>query len=161
MPLKGIGGMARRSPPASPPPPAAAAAPDPTEPENLGRPVRPPLSLLWEGPPPAAPAQGAGKDPFSRVPSFTGSEAVLLRSGRPGDAATLPATATFVRLRVEFPTGPPSADSLDAGLSLLLFVDDLAAPRARVRLADLVRHGGERPLNLRREAGQVVRLVLT
>jgi Ca-activated chloride channel family protein len=110
---------------------------------------------------PSAPAAAAdSKDLFSGVPSFTGGEAVLFDSSRPEDAALLPETATFVRLRVEFPDGTPPADSLDAGLSLLLFVDDLAAPRARVRLADLVRHGGERPLNLRREAGQVVRLVL-
>ena len=39
-------------------------------------------------------------------------------------------------------------------------MDDLTAPRARVRLADLIRQGGERPLNVRRRAGQVVRLVL-
>jgi Ca-activated chloride channel family protein len=100
------------------------------------------------------------KDLFSGVPSFSGGEAVLFDSSRSEDAAVLPETATFVRLRVEFPAGTPPTDSLDAGLSLLLFVDDLAAPRARVRLADLVRHGGERPLNLRREPGQVVRLVL-
>jgi Ca-activated chloride channel family protein len=43
---------------------------------------------------------------------------------------------------------------------LLLFVDDLAAPRARVQLADLVRQGGVRPLNLRRGPGQRVRIVL-
>ena len=97
---------------------------------------------------------------FSGTPSFLGGEALLFDSSRPEDAAVLPETVTFVRLRVEFPAGTPPADSLDAGLSLLLFVDDLAAPRARVRLADLIRHGGERPLNLRREAGQVVRLVL-
>jgi Ca-activated chloride channel family protein len=39
-------------------------------------------------------------------------------------------------------------------------VDDLASPRARVRLADLVRQRGERPLNLSRSPGQVLRLVL-
>jgi Ca-activated chloride channel family protein len=39
-------------------------------------------------------------------------------------------------------------------------VDDLASPRARVRLADLVRLGLERPLNIARSAGQVVKVVL-
>jgi Ca-activated chloride channel family protein len=29
-----------------------------------------------------------------------------------------------------------------------------------VRLADLIRQGGERPLNVRRQPGQVVRMVL-
>jgi Ca-activated chloride channel family protein len=41
-----------------------------------------------------------------------------------------------------------------------LFVGDLAAPRARVKLADEFRQGGRRPLNLRRDAGQPVRLTL-
>jgi Ca-activated chloride channel family protein len=39
-------------------------------------------------------------------------------------------------------------------------VDDLTAPRARVRLADLLRQGGERPLHIRHQPGQALRLVL-
>src|SRR5205823_27834 len=81
-------------------------------------------------------------------------------SARAEDALRLPEAITLVRLRVEFPGGAPDAAAVDPGLTLLLFVDDLTAPRARVRLADLIRHGGERPLNLRREPGQRVRLVL-
>jgi Ca-activated chloride channel family protein len=141
--------MAARAAPASPPPAAAAPA------AHSMRAMAKSVTLS------AAPAPVANsRDLFSEVPSFTGNEATLFDSSRPADAAVLPEPATFVRLRVEFPDGTPSADSLDAGLSLLLFVDDPAAPRARVRLADLVRHGGERPLNIRREAGQTVRLVL-
>ena len=41
-----------------------------------------------------------------------------------------------------------------------MFVGDPAAPRARVRLADVLRQGGRRPLNLRRDAGQLVRIVV-
>jgi Ca-activated chloride channel family protein len=59
---------------------------------------------------------------------------------------------------MQFPDGAPT--KVDAGLSLLLFVDDLATPRARVRLADLLRQGGERPLNLQKQPGQMIRLVL-
>jgi hypothetical protein len=43
---------------------------------------------------------------------------------------------------------------------LLLFLDDRASPRARVRLVDLVRQQGERPLHVRKGPGQVVRIVL-
>ena len=61
----------------------------------------------------------------------------------------------MLRLLAGDPSGP-----LNPGLALALYVDDLTAPRARVRLVDLLRQGGERPLNIRRQPGQVVRLVL-
>ena len=63
----------------------------------------------------------------------------MLRGGGPGD------------------TGPAT---LDPGLCLLIFVDDLSSPRARVRLVDILRQRGQRPLNLLRQAGQPVRVVL-
>jgi Ca-activated chloride channel homolog len=107
----------------------------------------------------ASPGTG-GQEVFAGIPTFAGGEAVLFDSARAEDTPRLPEAVTLVRLRVEFPGGVPDAAAVDPGLTLLLFVDDLAAPRARVRLADLVRHGGERPLNLRRESGQRVRLVL-
>lgn len=63
-------------------------------------------------------------------------------------------------LSVALGDGAISADVLDPELTLLLFVGDLAAPRARVKLVDVLRLGGRRPLNLRRDANQPVRLVL-
>jgi hypothetical protein len=51
-------------------------------------------------------------------------------------------------------------DEIEASLSLLIFVDDLSVPRARVRLADLLRQRGERPLNLLKLPGQALRIVL-
>ncbi len=97
---------------------------------------------------------------FRGVPSFAGGEAVLFDSAADAGSGPVPEQATIVRLEVRFPDGAPPAGSLDAGLCLLIFVDDPAAPRARVRLADLVRQRGERPLNLSRSPGQVLRLVL-
>jgi Ca-activated chloride channel family protein len=113
--------------------------------------------------PAAAPAPPRGGEGvlFADTPRFQGNAAVLFDSTRPADAARVPDEVMLTRVRVEFPDGAPAADAVDAGLSLEVFVDDLAAPRARVRLADLVRQGGERPLNLVRGRGQVVRLVLT
>ncbi len=96
---------------------------------------------------------------FSGVPSFTGAEALLFDSGR--DQAALPDWGTISRLRLTFPDGEPALGSLDAGLSLLIFVDDLSAPRARVRLGDIARQGGVRPLNLARRPEQALRIVLT
>ncbi|MBN1285735.1 MAG: VWA domain-containing protein [Anaerolineae bacterium] len=98
---------------------------------------------------------------FVGTPVFAGGEAVLFDSTRAEDAAKLPDTATFTRLEVSFPDGAPDPAGIDRALSLLIFVDDLSAPRAKVRLADLLRAGGKRPLNLFKPARQVVRIVLS
>jgi Ca-activated chloride channel family protein len=111
---------------------------------------------------PAAPALAATKPValFSGVPKFTGGEAVLFDSAASQGPGPLPDQATLEALEVRFPGSTPAAEALDAGLCVLVFVDDPASPRARVRLTDLVRQRGERPLNLRKRPGQAVRLVL-
>jgi Ca-activated chloride channel family protein len=97
---------------------------------------------------------------FSGVPGFTGDEAVLFDSSRDEDGAKVPESATIRLVQVRFPEGEPDADSLDPGLALVIFVGDLASPRAKVALADLVRRRGQRPLNIAKAKGDVVRLVL-
>ena len=94
---------------------------------------------------------------FTGTPRPDGGEAVLFDSLT--SQASLPGASTLTRLVVRIGGDVPAA-SIDAGLALALYVDDLTAPRARVRLADLIRQGGERPLNVRRQPGQVVRIVL-
>jgi hypothetical protein len=118
----------------------------------------------------AAPAMGGAAVPheegrapsttvvFSAAPTFTGSEAILFDSAR--DRGGLPEEVTLARLVVRFPEGSPDPRGLDPGLELRVFVDDPTTPRARVRLADLVRRRGERPLHLRVGPGQAVRIVL-
>jgi Ca-activated chloride channel family protein len=132
----------------------------------------PPLAFRLQKAKAAVPASGtapAGAGPlargnslvvFSGVPQWENGEALLFDSEQGGDTGHLPEGMRLVRLQVDFPGGSPQAASLNSQLTVLLFVEDLAAPRARVRLGDLVRHGGGRPLNVRREAGQRVRLVL-
>lgn len=97
---------------------------------------------------------------FSGVPQFAGGEAVLFDSSREQDANRLPDRATLSHLTVRLPGGAPERGGLDPGLSLLIFVGVLSAPRTRMRLVDLVRQHGERPLNLSKLPGQVVRIVL-
>ncbi|MGH9935544.1 MAG: VIT domain-containing protein [Blastocatellia bacterium] len=96
---------------------------------------------------------------FSGRPQGSGA-IILFDSARDQAVHHLPEAGTINRLIISFPGGAPAADSLGAGLCLLLFVDDLATPRARARLADLARQGGARPLNLSRRPGQVLRLAL-
>jgi Ca-activated chloride channel homolog len=97
---------------------------------------------------------------FSGAPVFTDSQALLFDSARDQATPQLPQWGTISRLALRFPAGSPAPTILDVGLTLLIFVDDLATPRAKVRLRDLVRQGGSRPLNLAREVGQALRIVL-
>jgi Ca-activated chloride channel family protein len=97
---------------------------------------------------------------FSGIPSFTGGQALLFDSGRDRGTHRLPDRGTITRVVLRFPDGTPTPESLDAGLSLLIFVDDLSMPRAKVRLPDIVRQGGSRPLNLAWQSRQELRIVL-
>lgn len=115
----------------------------------------------------AIPAPGAA--PRARA-SFTppsGDVSISVKDGqhKPADGAVLYDSATggagqFTFLSVVFGDKKVTASAVDPELTLLLFVGDLSAPRARVKLADILRLGGRRPLNLRRDADQPVRLTL-
>ncbi len=94
---------------------------------------------------------------FSGVPVWVHQQAVLFDSTI---EERLPLQGTLSRLQVRWAGAPPAAP-IDRGLMLLIFVGDMALPCAQVRLADLLRSGGSRPLNLLRRAGQAVRVVLT
>jgi Ca-activated chloride channel homolog len=91
---------------------------------------------------------------FRGRPAFTGGEALLFDSAADGTGMLTGAVIRWLRLR--FPGGAPA--TVERGLTLLIYVGDLSEPRARVRLADLLRQ--ERPLNLRRQGDEVVRLAL-
>lgn len=97
---------------------------------------------------------------FQGAPSFTGPEAVLFDTARPADAARLPADAAFSRLLLGLLAGKSEPAKLDPSVELLVYVGDLAAPAVRVRVADLLRQGGERPVQIVRRGGEPVRVVL-
>jgi Ca-activated chloride channel family protein len=80
---------------------------------------------------------------FNGVPTFSKGEAVLFDGQH----------ASAIRGLLV----PNMPANLDPELVLVIYVDDPSAPRARVKLADLARQGGRRPLNL---VGQHVRIVL-
>ena len=120
--------------------PAAASAATPTETKTPAGPMGTPL--------------------FTGIPVFQGHEAILIDTARSEDVNKLPAEGTFGRLYVSLGASQQDVNSMNSGLSILIFVDDLASPRARVRLSDIMKQGGVRPLNLRRTAGQVVRIVV-
>ena len=102
--------------------------------------------------------------PASQLTIFQGDLALAYRQKMLFDSTQaseqFPAACTLTGLRLQ------TSDkahvkwlTIDSQLILAIYVDDLATPRARVRLRDLLQHG-DRPLNLQRRAGQVVRVVL-
>jgi Ca-activated chloride channel family protein len=123
--------------------------------ELMGEMMSAPLAAP-AAPPTPPPATGAVI--YAGVPVLTDGEAVLFDSTQ-NQGVPLPEQATLTRLAVRFPAGAPA--DLDASLHLLIYVDDMASPRARVRLIDVVRQRGERPLNLLKLSQQAVRVVLT
>ena len=118
------------------------------------------LEFAMEPPPSDGGPTATSAVVFSGIPRFADGEALLFDSSREAAVAELPGSATIDRLVVRFPDGTPPRSNLDRRLSLLIFVGDLAAPRASVRLVDLLRHGGERPLNLSKLPGDAVVIVL-
>lgn len=97
---------------------------------------------------------------YAGAPVFTGREAVLFDTSRAEDAQRLGPNVTLTRLILGFTSVLTDASALDSGLAIVIYIDDLASPRARVRLADLMKQSGIRPLNLKRTGGQAVRIVL-
>ncbi len=132
------------TPASTPPPPSGAVSFDAA------------LSLAEGGPAARGPATATL---FSGIPVFQDGEAMLFDLLGVSESA-LPKAGTLTRLSVMLGDGAGDPEQIDPNIALLLYVEDLAAPRARVRLRDVLRQGGARPLNLARAAGQPVRLVL-
>jgi Ca-activated chloride channel family protein len=93
---------------------------------------------------------------------------VVVRPGQhaPADGSVLHDAITengghFTYVAISFADTNPTVDSVNPELTLLLFVGDLASPRARVKLENVLRQGGRRPLNLRHAAGEPIRMVLS
>ena len=61
---------------------------------------------------------------------------------------------------MSFAAGAQNLKDLPVEVALLIYVGDLSAPAAKVRLLDLLRMGGARPLNLSRRPEEPVQIVL-
>jgi Ca-activated chloride channel family protein len=85
---------------------------------------------------------------FSGEPNLTEETTILFDSQDGAILSQAGEGAILNLLELSFPDGTPNAKDLNAGLCLFLYVDDLSSPRTRVRLADIVRQGGKRPLNI-------------
>ncbi|MBP3961061.1 VWA domain-containing protein [Gemmata sp. G18] len=131
----------------------------PAAPKFLYRKAAPPPPSV-KVPAPQVPRPG-------KAPPLSRDIRVNVKAGQhvPADGVVLYDSATggegqLTFLAVTFGDKALTADQLDPELTLLLFVGDLASPRARVKLVDVLRQGGRRPLNVRRAANQPVRLAL-
>ena len=84
----------------------------------------------------AIPTAGGSSAPalYVGAPMFTKAECVLFDTARPEDAQKLPGSRTFSKLKVQYQQQAPDIGTLDDGLVLLLYIDDMALPRARVKL---------------------------
>lgn len=146
------------------PPPTAAGG------GMLGR-VMDSLSSVFSrpgAPAPAAPMHGSPPQSVPRASSPPVQDVrISIAAGQhtTADGAVLydppsGAAGQFTFLSVAFADQAATADAIDPELTLLLFIGDLTVPRARVKLVDVLRQGGRRPLNLRCSAGEPVRLSL-
>jgi hypothetical protein len=96
---------------------------------------------------------------FSGRPKGSG-EIILFDSSRDQSIHQVREAGTINRLIISFAGVTPAVESFGTELCLLVFVGDMATPRAKVKLVDLVRQGGARPLNLSRKRGEALRLAL-
>ncbi|MGB0386419.1 MAG: VIT and vWA domain-containing protein [Ardenticatenaceae bacterium] len=143
------------------------------QPQTSSKPVVPqpssPPAPVAPSPAQAQPPRGANSNTlplFSGVPQHSAQESgagqiVLFDSTQQAASSSPSRQVKLSGIQVYFPDGSPAAHELDRDLTLLLFVGDLSQPRAQVRLADLVRMRGKRPLNLIKQAGDPLRLVLS
>lgn len=97
---------------------------------------------------------------FDDTVSLNVTELMLFDTSRDNDAKHLPDDVRLVGLEIAFTDKSFDTHQIGRDVTLQIFVEDLAVPRATVRLADLIRQKGVRPLNLKRETGQSVRVVL-
>jgi Ca-activated chloride channel family protein len=141
----------------SPPPPGLRGGPDRFLAPPRGATGGPSYGGGGRAPEPSGPTRTVV---FQGVPAFVDGQCILFDSDRPDTSGVLPGLVSLSGLVLRFPDGDPDARAVDPGLMLLVYLDDLTSPRARVRLVDLVRQQGERPLNVRKGPGQVFQIVL-
>lgn len=94
---------------------------------------------------------------FNGTPIMQGTDACLFDSTQV--TGKLPEETVITGIQARLLDGANLTLPAEPSVALLIFVGDLAAPRAKIRLVDLLRQG-VRPLNVLRQPGQIVRLIL-
>jgi hypothetical protein len=94
---------------------------------------------------------------FEGIPTFIRDRATLFDSSK--ESGVVPNECFIDNIRVEL-TGVKPEDISDT-LMLEIFIDDMTMPRAKMKLVDLIRGGGNRPLNLIKNMRNDLRVVLT
>lgn len=101
---------------------------------------------------------------FSGRITLQNGEETILDSQIPGTLPkhwdSIPDYLTLRRLELTFLGTPPNPAELDRNTVLLLYCADEAVPASRIRIAELIRQGGQRPLNISWNKTQVLRLVI-
>lgn len=94
---------------------------------------------------------------YSGIPVFSRKESVLFDSSLARDAKKVPDTVFLKKLKFTVKDLPSLTGT---GMYLLLYVDDPVVPRVKVLLKDLIQHLGNRPLNIQRTSGELLKIVL-
>jgi Ca-activated chloride channel family protein len=94
---------------------------------------------------------------FDGIPLFRNGEAVLFDSSQKEQAEKVPDSVVLKKLECII---GDTISQTGTGLYLLLFIEDPAVPRVKVFIKDLLRQGGNRPLNIQRTRGELVKIVL-
>lgn len=108
--------------------------------------------------------------PLPARQSISGQSAVVFQGNVPAGAGerllyssdkqqTVPEGITLKGIALRLLTPTTQTAVMDRNLAIHLFIGDPASPRARIRLPDLLRLG-QRPLNLKRDAGQPLQIRL-
>ena len=108
---------------------------------------------------------GEGIPIFTGTPDFEGTSpaisAVLYDTSFDFVRDQLPTTGTMTGLQIDV-SEDISEWKPNRNVVMQIFVGDMASPRARIRLSDLLRNPSQvRPLNIQRNSGDDVRVVLT
>jgi Ca-activated chloride channel family protein len=100
------------------------------------------------------------KDPviFAGAPQFKGTEALLFDSALNG--RKLPDAGKSVIRELCLVFKQPTTQ-VPENLAIRIFVEDLISPRAVIQMADLVRQGGIRPLNIVVNKGERMQVILS
>ncbi|MEM3341259.1 MAG: VIT domain-containing protein [Thermoplasmata archaeon] len=141
-------------------------SPTPCEYEKDESPPLPMAAPCFAAPPFIQPAPSVSRSTFPPLLSIfsgkvdlAGPQFTLFDSARSEDLSKIPQhdiTITGIVLKAQ----GANLNSIDRNAAIMLFVEDMSSPRATVKIQDILKLGGERPVNLRCPAGKQIKIVI-